>query len=68
MVLLGYRVQWRWKKDLRRGDDIVELIINYANTHLPVIISRDRKMDIYCAKNEKVGVIACGDLTMFLMS
>lgn len=57
----GRATRWHWAKN-GNGDDIFEIYIGGAHEMLNARIFRDRKQDIFCARDGSDNTIAAGVL------
>jgi hypothetical protein len=57
----GRATRWHWGKD-QQGDDVFEIYRGGADEVFTACLSRDRKLDAFCAHDERDQLIASGEL------
>ena len=57
----GRATRWHWDKD-EQGDDVFDIYRGGANELFTARIHRDRKLDAFCAHDERGQVLETGEL------
>lgn len=57
----GRATRWRWGRD-QHGDDVFDIFRGGADERLAAHLTRDRKLDSFCAHDQQGKQIASGEL------